>query len=206
VRSTASRSTCRGATPRADCLLALRSGDAQTAAAGRSTPDHDQGHGHDLRAAGGGHRPAVPGHWEGDLITGATNSSTIGTLVERTTRFTLLLHLPQDHGASAVCDAIASTITTLPLELRRSLTWDQGSEMAQHLKLTVEAGLPVHFCDPRSPWQRGSNENTVSACCVSTSPRAPISPSTLLTTSLASPLASTADHGRHSAGRHQPRR
>lgn len=102
---------------------------------------------------------AVPGHWEGDLITGATNSSAIGTLVERTTRFTMLLHLPDDHGAGAVRDAIASTITTLPLELRRSLTWDQGSEMAQHVRLSVEADLPVFFCDPRSPWQRGSNEN-----------------------------------------------
>ena len=103
---------------------------------------------------------AVPGHWEGDLITGATNSSAIGTLVERTTRFTLLLHLPEDHGAHAVRDAIATTITLLPLELRRSLTWDQGSEMAQHLQLRIDADLPVYFCDPRSPWQRGSNENT----------------------------------------------
>jgi transposase, IS30 family len=118
---------------------------------------------------------AVPGHWEGDLILGL-GSSAIGTLVERTTRFTMLLHLPPmgghkgprvkngpalaGHGAEAVRDAIASTITTLPEQLRRSLTWDQGAEMAQHAKLRIDTGLPVYFCDPHSPWQRGSNENT----------------------------------------------
>lgn len=119
---------------------------------------------------------AVPGHWEGDLILGL-GSSAIGTLVERTTRFTLLLHLPPmdghgtglrvkngpalaGHGAEAVRDAIASTITTLPEQLRRSLTWDQGAEMAQHAQLRVDTGLQVYFCDPHSPWQRGTNENT----------------------------------------------
>jgi IS30 family transposase len=119
---------------------------------------------------------AVPGHWEGDLILGL-NRSAIGTLVERTTRFTMLLHLqPMDghgvgprakngpalagHGAEAVRDAITGTITTLPGQLRRSLTWDQGSEMAQHARLRVDTGLQVYFCDPHSPWQRGSNENT----------------------------------------------
>jgi IS30 family transposase len=117
---------------------------------------------------------AVPGHWEGDLILGL-GSSAIGTLVERTTRFTMLLHLPpmeQDgprvkngpalagHGAEAVRDAIASTITALPEQLRRSLTWDQGTEMAQHAQLRILTGLPVFFCDPHSPWQRGTNENT----------------------------------------------
>jgi IS30 family transposase len=118
---------------------------------------------------------AVPGHWEGDLILGL-GSSAIGTLVERTTRFTMLLHLPRmpehgqprvkngpalaGHGAEAVRDAIAKSITTLPEQLRRSLTWDQGAEMAQHARLRVEIGLPVYFCDPHSPWQRGSNENT----------------------------------------------
>ena len=119
---------------------------------------------------------AVPGHWEGDLIIGL-NSSAIGTLVERTTRFTLLLHLPAmashglgarakngpalaGHGAEAVRDAIASKIATLPLQLRKSLTWDQGAEMAQHVQLRVETGMAIYFCDPRSPWQRGSNENT----------------------------------------------
>jgi IS30 family transposase len=119
---------------------------------------------------------AVPGHWEGDLIVGL-GSSAIGTLVERTTRFTILLHLPRmngyghqprvkngpalaGHGAEAVRDAIASSIISLPKQLRRSLTWDQGAEMAQHVKLRVETGLPIYFCDPHSPWQRGTNENT----------------------------------------------
>ena len=103
---------------------------------------------------------AVPGHWEGDLITGTENRSAIGTLVERTTRFTMLLHLPDDHGAAAVRDAITATIATLPAALRRSLTWDQGIELSEHLRLTFEADLPVFFCDPHSPWQRGTNENT----------------------------------------------
>jgi IS30 family transposase len=119
---------------------------------------------------------AVPGHWEGDLIVGA-GSSAIGTLVERTTRFTMLLHLPRlagygegprdnngpslsGHGAEAVRDAITRTILTLPVELRRSLTWDQGSEMARHSELKIDTGIQVYFCDPRSPWQRGTNENT----------------------------------------------
>ncbi|MEV0409041.1 IS30 family transposase [Actinoallomurus sp. NPDC050550] len=118
---------------------------------------------------------AVPGHWEGDLILGL-DSSAIGTLVERTTRFTMLLHLPPmdghggprakngpalaGHGAEAVRDAIATTITTLPERLRKSLTWDQGAEMAQHAQLRIDTGLAVYFADPRSPWQRGTNENT----------------------------------------------
>ena len=119
---------------------------------------------------------AVPGHWEGDLILGLRGSA-IGTLVERTTRFTILLHLPPmeghgaaprekngpalaGHGAEAVRDAITRTITSLPERLRRSLTWDQGSEMAEHARLRIEAGLQIYFCDPHSPWQRGTNENT----------------------------------------------
>jgi transposase, IS30 family len=102
----------------------------------------------------------IPGHWEGDLITGATNRSAIGTLVERTTRFTLLLHLPVDHGAVAVRDAIATAILTLPAQLRQSLTWDQGVELAGHAQLTIDTDLDVYFCDPHSPWQRGTNENT----------------------------------------------
>ncbi len=103
---------------------------------------------------------AVPGHWEGDLILGPASRSAIGTLVERTTRFTLLLHLPSDHRAETIRDAVTETITTLPTALRRSLTWDQGIEMARHAEITVAAGLPVYFCDPASPWQRGTNENT----------------------------------------------
>jgi IS30 family transposase len=119
---------------------------------------------------------AVPGHWEGDLILGL-DSSAIGTLVERTTRFTMLLHLPRmadhglgapikngpplaGHGAEAVRDGIAHAITTLPKQLRQSLTWDQGVEMSQHARLRIDTGLTVYFCDPHSPWQRGTNENT----------------------------------------------
>ena len=119
---------------------------------------------------------AVPGHWEGDLILGL-QSSAIGTLVERTTRFTMLLHLPRmpghgqqqrvhngpplaGHGAQAVRDAIAESITTLPQQLRKSLAWDQGTEMAQHAQLRIDTNLDIYFCDPQSPWQRGTNENT----------------------------------------------
>jgi IS30 family transposase len=119
---------------------------------------------------------AVPGHWEGDLIIGL-GSSAIGTLVERTTRFTVLLHLPRmpgrddevrkkngpalaGHGAEAVREAVTRTITTLPEQLRRSLTWDQGAEMSQHAQLRIDTGVQVYFCDPHSPWQRGTNENT----------------------------------------------
>ncbi len=119
---------------------------------------------------------AVPGHWEGDLIIGLDKSA-IGTLVERTSRFTMLLHLPPmegfgtterlkngpplaGHGAEAVRDAIAAKITTLPEQLRQTLTWDQGTEMAQHAQLRIDTGVAIYFCDPHSPWQRGTDENT----------------------------------------------
>jgi IS30 family transposase len=102
----------------------------------------------------------VPGDWEGDLITGTENKSAIGTLVERTTRFTLLLHLPNGHGADALHTAIAAAMAALPAHLRRSLTWDQGIEMAKHAEISVTTDLDIYFCDPHSPWQRGMNENT----------------------------------------------
>ena len=119
---------------------------------------------------------AAPGHWEGDLILGL-GSSAVGTLVERTTRFTMLPHLPRmeghgagpsikngpalaGHGAEAVRDAIARAIISLPEQLRRSLTWDQGAEMSQHARLRIDTGVAIYFCDPHSPWQRGTNENT----------------------------------------------
>jgi len=119
---------------------------------------------------------AIPGHWEGDLILGL-DSSAIGTLVERTTRSTVLLHLPRmkghgdtprakngpalaGHGAQAVRDAIAASIGGPPEHLRRSLTWDQGAEMSQHMQLRIDSGIPIYFCDPHSPWQRATNENT----------------------------------------------
>ncbi len=103
---------------------------------------------------------AVPGHWEGDLIIGKGQASAIGTLVERSTRFVMLLHLPDRHGADAVRDAMITAMQDLPSALRRSLTWDQGIEMARHSEITLATELPIYFCDPHSPWQRGSNENT----------------------------------------------
>lgn len=136
---------------------------------------------------------AIPGHWEGDLILGL-HSSAIGTLVERSSRFTMLLHLPRQegyqrgqrvkngpplagHGAEAVRTAIVQSMSVLAATLRQSLTWDQGAEMAQHARLRIESGLEVYFCDPQSPWQRGSNENT-NGLLASTSRKAPISADT----------------------------
>ena len=103
---------------------------------------------------------AVPGHWEGDLIIGKNNKSAIGTLVERSTRFVMLLHLPEDHRAETVRTAMATTVSTLPAALRRTMTWDQGVEMSQHAAFSIDTGIDVYFCDPHSPWQRGTNENT----------------------------------------------
>ncbi len=102
---------------------------------------------------------AVPGHWEGDLLMGGRTSA-IATLVERQTRYCQLVALPEGSGAVEVCEALKQSVTTLPAQLRRSLTWDQGSEMGEHRRFAVESGVEVYFCDPRSPWQRGSNENT----------------------------------------------
>lgn len=103
---------------------------------------------------------AVPGHWEGDLIIGTGSGSAIGTLVERSTRFTILLHLPADHTAESVATAMIAAMSELPAHLRRTITWDRGSEMANWRDIKLQLQAPVYFCDPHSPWQRGTNENT----------------------------------------------
>jgi IS30 family transposase len=103
---------------------------------------------------------AVPGHWEGDLIIGKEQASQIGTLVERSTGFVQLLHLPECRSADVVAEAMITKIKTLPEALRKTLTWDQGLEMAHHARISIDAGIDIYFCDPHSPWQRGSNENT----------------------------------------------
>jgi transposase, IS30 family len=103
---------------------------------------------------------AVPGHWEGDLIVGTTNGSAIGTLVERTTRFTMLLHLPERHDAASVAQAMIREMRHLPEHLRRSITWDRGVELADYADIQIALNTTLYFCDPHSPWQRGTNENT----------------------------------------------
>jgi IS30 family transposase len=103
---------------------------------------------------------AVPGHWEGDLILGKNSRSAVGTLVERSTRYVLLLHLPDGRGPEAVEAAMRTAIASLPGEMFRTITWDQGKEMHRHAAFTIATGIPIFFCEPHSPWQRGSNENT----------------------------------------------
>ena len=139
----------------------LRTGRAMRRPAGRRLPD---GRGVRPNILNISERPAeaadraVPGHWEGDLVFGR-GMSPVATLVERSTRYLLLVGLPDGHRAELVADALAAAITTLPRQLTRSLTWDQGHEMAEHARFTVDTGVDVYFCDPKSPWQRGSNEN-----------------------------------------------
>ncbi len=148
-------------TLRAELHRCLRTGRARRRPAGRAKPSGELA---DMVLLS--ERPAevedraVPGHWEGDLIIGKANRSAIGTLVERQTRFVMLVALPRGRTAEAVREALAERILALPVELRRSLTWDRGKEMAEHVRFTVETGVQVYFCDPHSPWQRGSNENT----------------------------------------------
>ncbi len=142
---------------------ALRTGRTQRKPQGRTTTD---GRGRIKGMINISERPAeaedraMPGHWEGDLILGAHGESAIGVLVERTTGFVVLLHLPGDHTAATLAEAITAKIPEIPEILRRSLTWDQGKEMALHTQITEATGLPIYFCDPHTPWQRGTSENT----------------------------------------------
>ena len=147
---------------------------------------------------------AVPGHWECDLILGK-GFTWVGTLVERQTRHVILLKLPKGHGAEAVREAMSKRSVTLPAQLRRSLTWDQGPEMSEHVRLSVDTGVEVYFCDPRSPWQRGTNENTKGRFA-NISRKALIYRSTTNDSSKASPGNSTAGLARPSALCHHRRR
>ena len=131
-------------------------------------------------------------------------TSAIATLVERQTRYVQLVALPEGTGAIEVCEALKQSIRTLPVQLRRSLTWDQGSEMSEHHRFTVESGVEVYFCDPQSPWQRGSNENT-NGLLRQYFPRGEALPGSTKTTSTKSPTSSTAGHARRSAFTPRPR-
>jgi IS30 family transposase len=131
---------------------------------------------------------AIPGHWEGDLLMGKNNKSAIGTLVERSSRYVMLLHLPNGHGPAQVERAIIAATQKLPDFIWKSLTWDQGKEMSNHLQIKVATGRQVYFCDPASPWQRGSNENTNGLLRQYFPKREPTSASTAPTISTSSPL------------------
>ena len=147
---------------------------------------------------------AVPGHWEGDLILGSNCRSAIATLVERQTRFTMLVHLPGDHNAITVRDGLLATIKTLPERLAKSLTWDQGTELAQHRQITLATKMAIYFCDPHSPWQRGTNESRT-GCCANIFRRAPTSLSIQLNGCSKSQPNSTIGPAKHSAGSPPPK-
>ena len=147
---------------------------------------------------------AVPGHWEGDLLMGKGNASAIVTLVETTSRYVILQRLSYDHSAERTADVLTAAMNRLPALLKRSLTWDQGREMAQHAKFTTLTGIPVFFCDPHSPWQRGANENT-NGLPANTSPREQTFPDTTRTTSTRSPSSSTDGPAKHSGHSNHPR-
>jgi len=149
----------RSALRRDLAVSADRAGAAAPEPQGRAAqephPEHDQYR----RAAGWGRRPRGTRNWEGDLIIGRQNQTVIGTLVERQTGYPMLLHLPDGYKPEQVRDALAAKIKTLPQSLRLSLTWDQGPEMRDWKHVSVDAGIDIYFCDPHSPWQRGTNEN-----------------------------------------------
>ena len=146
---------------------------------------------------------AVPGHWEGDLIIGTSGRTAVGTLVERTTRFVMLLHLPGGHSADAVRAPMTAKIPAAR-RLVRSITWDQGTEMAQHPQFSVDTGVAIYFCDPHSPWQRGSNENT-NGLLRQYFPKGTDLAVTTPPTSTPSPTNSTAGPARPSPGRLPPK-
>lgn len=154
--------TCGDVTCLTSCHLAFVSDSCHFSERARGGPSHLDRlslpcHLHGLLVTS---RDGQLGHWAGDLIIGKNQASQIGTLVERSTGFVQLLHLPARHDPETVAEAMIATIKTLPDALRRSLPWDQGTEMNQHARISIEAGIAIYFCDPRSPWQRGSNENT----------------------------------------------
>ena len=146
---------------------------------------------------------AVPGHWEGDLVFGR-GMSPVATLVERSTRYLMLVGLPDGHRAELVADALAAAITTLPRQLTRSLTWDQGHEMAEHARFSLDTGIAVYFCDPNSPGSAAATR-TPTACCVSTSPAPSTCATTARPTSMPPPPSSTAGLDRPSTSRHHHR-